>query len=106
MLQWSKVILIFVCVVGIVLAIVYTVPEKPKESTPSYSSMIHHIDSLNRELDIIKVNRDSLLLIVDSSKVEIKTINHWYEKKFTDITNQSIADDVVFFSEYLSKANK
>lgn len=83
----------------------YFQPEE-KVSNSDYQSLINGIDSLNIELDILKLQNDSLRSIIDSSKVKVKVIEHWYEKELSDITNQSIANDVVFFTEYLSEANK
>lgn len=55
------------------------------------SELMNKIDSLKKEVGK-----------VDSIKIEI---DHWYEKNLDSITNQSIADDAHFFSEYLSKIN-
>lgn len=49
---------------------------------------------------------------MDSLRGEIKDVdsvivkvNNWYEKELVDITNQLIASDVVFFTDYLSKVD-
>ena len=73
---------------------------------PDYNELVNHIDSLNSEISLLKLQRDSLHNVIDSSKVKVDVIEHWYEKELTDITNQSIADDVVFFTEYLSEVGK
>lgn len=73
---------------------------------PNYEELVNHIDSLNSEISLLELERDSLHNVIDSSKVKVDVIEHWYEKELTDITNQSIADDVVFFTEYLSEVGK
>ena len=74
-------------------------------------------DSIESKIDSLKTINDSLVIInidlsrsIDSLKKESLTIdsviveiNHWYEKGFDSITSQPIADDVHFFTNYLSK---
>jgi hypothetical protein len=81
-------------------------PTKEHQPIPNYEELVNHIDSLNGEISLLKLERDSLHNVIDSSKVKVDVIEHWYEKELTDITNQSIADDVVFFTEYLSEVDK
>ena len=96
------------CFISALLGIALYSYFQPKEEVPTldYQSLVNGIDSLNIELDILKLQNDSLRSVIDSSKVKVKVVEHWYEKELSDITNQSIADDVVFFTEYLSEANK
>ena len=75
------------------------------------------ISRLNGLKDSLTSVNDSLILVskelatsVDSLKNEVGKVDSVivktekaYEKDFIDITNQSIAADVRFFSEYLSK---
>lgn len=79
---------------------------KEPQPVPNYEELVNQIDSLNSELSLLKLERDSLHNVIDSSKVKVDVIEHWYEKELTGITNQSIADDVVFFTEYLSEVGK
>ena len=103
----STIIKLFVaCFISAFISITLYSYLQPKEVVPDYQSLVDKIDSLNIELDILKLQKDSLHAVIDSSKVKVKVIEHWYEKELTDITNQSIADDVVFFTEYLSETNK
>lgn len=95
--------LVALCFIGI---LVYTWLTPTKEPIPNYEELVNHIDSLNSEISLLKLERDSLHNVIDSSKVKVDVIEHWYEKELTDITNQSIADDVVFFTEYLSEVGK
>lgn len=93
--------LVILCLVGV---LIWTWLTPTKE--PDYNELVNHIDSLNSEISLLKLQRDSLHNVIDSSKVKVNVIEHWYEKELTDITNQSIADDVVFFTEYLSEVGK
>lgn len=92
--------LVILCLVGV---LIWTWLTPTKEPQPDYNELVNHIDSLNSEISLLKLQRDSLHNVIDSSKVKVDVIEHWYEKELTDITNQSIADDVVFFTEYLSE---
>lgn len=100
--------LLWVVILFLVGALVWTwsTPTKEPQPIPNYKELVNHIDSLNSEISLLKLQRDSLHNVIDSSKVKIDVIEHWYEKGLTDITNQSIADDVVFFTEYLSEVGK
>lgn len=97
--------LVILCLVG-VLIWTWLAPTKEPQPIPDYNELVNHIDSLNSEISLLKLQRDSLHNVIDSSKVKVDVIEHWYEKELTDITNQSIADDVVFFTEYLSEVGK
>lgn len=93
--------MIVLCLMGTLVWITLT-----KNPQPNYKELVGRIDSLNNEISWLKSEKDSLRKVIDSSKVRVDVIEHWYEKEFTDITNQSIANDVVFFTEYLSEAGK
>lgn len=97
--------LVILCLVG-VLIWTWLTPTKEPQPIPDYNELVNHIDSLNSEISLLKLQRDSLHNVIDSSKVKVDVIEHWYEKELTDITNQSIVDDVVFFTEYLSEVGK
>lgn len=103
-MSWIKYVLVGAILVVILWFLLRTIPTD--DNIPNYKELTNKIDSLNSELSLLKLERDSLLTIIDSSKVKVKVIEHWYEKELTDITNQSIASDVVFFTEYLSQADK
>lgn len=97
--------LVILCLVGVLIWTWLTLTKEP-QPIPDYNELVNHIDSLNSEISLLKLQRDSLHNVIDSSKVKVDVIEHWYEKELTDITNQSIADDVVFFTEYLSEVGK
>lgn len=61
-----------------------------------------HINPVDTKVDtVFKHINDSIIVIIDSSNTKIKYINNWYEKELIDITNQSVAADVEFFTKYL-----
>lgn len=88
------------------LVLLATQGQKHQQPTNNYKELLQHLDSLNVQLDSLKRDRDSLIQAIDTSKARVDTINNWYEKELVNITNQPIASDVVFFTEYLSNANK
>lgn len=73
---------------------------------PTYQQLVHKVDSLKDEINILTLQRDSIVSTIHTSDYKVRTINHWYEKKFIDISNQPVAADIRFFSEYISQANK
>lgn len=101
-LVWSVLLIAIVCI----LCYAWFSPRKGKIQQPSYKELIIHIDSLNNELEVIKQERDALYELIDSSQAKVEVIENWYEKELVNITNQPIASDVVFFTEYLSEAGK
>lgn len=78
----------------------------PRQPNNNYQELIHDLDSISSKLDSLLLERDSLIQVIDSSKANVEYIDKWYEKALIDITNQSIASDVVFFTEYLSETDK
>ena len=68
-----------------------------------YKELVRSIDSLTNHISLISKANDSLKSVIDTTKFEIIINQENYEKDFIDITNQSIAADARFFSEYLSK---
>lgn len=105
-MSWSKRISIVVILLAIVLIGNFFFKDRNTSVNPDYQNLTNKIDSLNVELNLLKLQRDSLLNVIDSSKVKVEVIENWYEKELVDITNQSIAADVEFFSNYISEVNK
>lgn len=108
-MQWSKGLaiiasLLIIIVVGNIF--INKLFDKNTTPTSDYQNLTNKIDSLNNEIYLLKLERDSLFNIIDTSKVKVEIINNWYEKELVDITNQSIASDVMFFSNYISEADK
>ena len=77
------------------------------ENTIPYENKIDSLKLVNDSLSTINIDLtskiDSLKGEVGVSDSIIIEIDHWYEKGLDSITNQSIADDAQFFSNYLSK---
>lgn len=105
-MSWNKRISIVVILLAIVLVGSFFFKDENTSVNPDYQNLTNKIDSLNVELNLLKLQRDSLLNVIDSSKVKVEVIENWYEKELVDITNQPIAADVEFFSNYISEVNK
>lgn len=105
-MSWSKRISIVVILLAIVLTGNFFFKGRNTSVNPDYQNLTNKIDSLNVELNLLQLQRDSLLNVIDSSKVKVEVIENWYEKELVDITNQPIAADVEFFSNYISEVNK
>lgn len=77
------------------------------ENAIPYENKIDSLKLVNDSLSTINIDLtskiDSLKGEVGVSDSIIIEIDHWYEKGLDSITNQSIADDAQFFSNYLSK---
>lgn len=94
-----------ICVILLVLFAYKFGTNKPCKlfPPPVDTTLLLKLDSLNRVTDSIRLISDSLQQQIDSSKNKIVIIEKEYEKEYIDITNASIADDIRFFSDYLSK---
>lgn len=105
-MSWNKRINIVVILLAIVLIGSFFFKDENTSVNPDYQNLTNKIDSLNVELNLLKLQRDSLLNVIDSSKAKVEVIENWYEKELVNITNQPIAADVEFFSNYISEVNK
>lgn len=105
-MSWNKGISIVVILLAIILIGSFFFKDGNTSVNPDYQNLTNKIDSLNVELNLLELQRDSLLNVIDSSKVKVEVIENWYEKELVDITNQPIAADVEFFSNYISEVNK
>lgn len=103
---WTLYLLVgLVCTVStMVLMDKFYVP-KGVQPNKDYEELIENIDSLSSHIELLNKEKDSLRMIIDTTKSKIDTINYWYEKELIDIVNQPIRDDVEFFSKYLSKTH-
>lgn len=106
----SKLWKIFIIIgITILFAIIFIVSCE-KKSTPKtidlYKQLEQRIDSLNDSIAILTLQKDSILNSIHKSETKVITINNWYEKKLIDIDSQSVASDVEFFTDYLSKTSK
>lgn len=102
----SRTSLILFGIIVIIIAAIFLKGKEEAPRYPSYQELINKVDSLNGELRELQLERDSLKGSIDSSKVRVEIIENWYEKELINITNQPIASDVKFFSEYLSENSK
>lgn len=104
--KWVSYLLVaLVCIVAtIVLMDYFYVPkDKGLRTEEEYRELVLDIDSLSSHIDNITKERDSLSLVIDTAKSKVVIIEEKYEKDYIDITNQSIRDDIEFFSNYLSQ---
>lgn len=103
---WVSYLLVaLICIVAtIVLMNRFYVPkDKGLRTEEEYRELVLDIDSLSSHIDNITKERDSLSLVIDTAKSKVVIIEKKYEKDYIDITNQSIRDDIEFFSNYLSQ---
>lgn len=91
-------------VVTIVLMIEFYAPkDKWLRTEEEYKELVQDIDSLSSHINNITKERDSLFTVIDTTKAKVVIIEKKYEKDYIDITNQSIRDDIEFFSNYISQ---
>lgn len=103
---WVSYLLVaLICIVAtMVLMDKFYVPkDKGLRTEEEYRELVLDIDSLSSHIDNITKERDSLSLVIDTAKSKVVIIEKKYEKDYIDITNQSIRDDIKFFSNYLSQ---
>lgn len=103
---WVSYLLVaLICIVAtMVLMDKFYVPkDKGLRTEEEYRELVLDIDSLSSHIDNITKERDSLSLVIDTAKSKVVIIEKKYEKDYIDITNQSIRDDIEFFSNYLSQ---
>lgn len=89
----------------ICLAVAWACQDK-RPVVPNTTEYEQAIDLLNKEVGKLVIINDSLVTVIDTAKAKVKVIDHWYEKNLIDITNQSVADDVRFFTDYVSEIGK
>lgn len=102
-MEWKEAFLVGATIGAVVIGVAWFTKEPVVPDNTQYEQVI---DSLNKEVNKLVVTNDSLQLVVDTAKAKVEVINHWYEKTLIDVTNQSIADDVRFFADYVSKVDK
>lgn len=103
---WVSYLLVaLVCIVAtMVLMDKFYVPkDRGLRTEEEYKELVQDIDSLSSYIDNITKERDSLSLMIDTAKAKVVIIKKKYEKDYINIANQSIRDDIEFFSDYLSQ---
>ena len=94
-----------VCIVATIAVMgeFYVPKDKGLRTEEEYKELIQDIDSLSSHINNITKERDSLFTVIDTAKAKVVIIEKKYEKDYIDITNQSIRDDIEFFSNYISQ---
>lgn len=103
---WVSYLLVaLICIVATMVLMdrFYVPKDKGLRTEEEYRELVLDIDSLSSHIDNITKERDSLSLVIDTAKSKVVIIEKKYEKDYIDITNQSIRDDIEFFSNYLSQ---
>lgn len=98
-----KYFLTFIAGLVIGLTIWYIYPRK--EEIPVLDPKLEeYIKEQDRIISYLTLERDSVLNIINNSKDSIQVIEHWYEKEYIDVVDGSLANDISFFSNYLSES--
>lgn len=94
-------ITIFILNISLLLFIIFQ-PRNKVQETPNY---LKTIDSLELVINKYQLINDSLLQKINNSKQSIIYINKIYEKDIEYINNNTVDENIMFFSDYLSKNN-
>ena len=107
MKYWTMYLLVaLVCIVStMVIMDKCYVPKDGYYTEKEYKELVNEIDSLSSHINEINASEDSLISSIDTAKTKVVVIEKEYEEDYIDVTNQSIGDDIKFFTEYLSKSN-
>lgn len=107
MSKYQCIVCALLVILNFTVIFVYYNWERPVEDT--YRNQIEQLKAQNDSLNFVS---SQLTHKMDSLRGEIKDVdsvivevNNWYEKELVDINDQPIASDVVFFTNYLSKAD-
>ena len=98
----SKKIITILVILAICIGIYFYFSEDKINNSSNYEELISTIDSLNCKIDSLSLEREELILKIDSSKSKVEVIEHWYEKEYNTVLTQPTDSDCVFFSKYLS----
>lgn len=77
---------------------------RPAISSNDTQQLLERIDSLNLEVEKLRIENARLVSEIDSSEQRVQVIEKWYEKESDIVLNQSTDSDIVFFTRYLSEA--
>lgn len=95
-------VVLLLVITNIVVIYCYYNGEK-KIDTTNVDSLLIINDSLNTVNELLNNKVDSLLIEISKVDSIIVEINNTYEKDSNNIINQHISEDIMFFSNYLSK---
>ena len=93
-----KVILVISIIINLVLGFIWL-----SENKPDSSVYVVKIAKLESELDSLKLVRDSIKVRIDTIMIQISNNEKVYEQILDSITNNSVSDDYLFFTEYLER---
>lgn len=79
----------------------YILYSRQNTLSPNPDEFIERIDSLELELNVLREQKDSIRVRIDTTFVEIATNTKKYEEARYTIINNSVIDDYIFFTEYL-----
>ena len=96
-----KIILTLSIIINLILGFILSSKSRSRES--DFSIYTEKIDSLELELSTLQKTRDSIRSFIDTVTIEINKNEKNYEESRDIILSNSISDDYVFFTEYLSK---
>ena len=96
-----KVILILSITINLILGFILL--SRPKNEEPDFSIYTEKIDSLELELFTLRQIRDSVRSSIDTITIKISDNEKNYEEIRDIILSNSVSDDYLFFTEYLSK---
>lgn len=97
---WKAVLILSIT---INLALGFILLSRPKSEEPDFSIYTERIDSLELELYTLRQTRDSVRSSIDTITIEISDNEKNYEEIRDIILSNSVNDDYMFFTEYLSK---
>ena len=101
--NWTIFVILFFVLVGCVYY--WVVNFTPSIHTPE-EELIRKVDSLCLKIDSIHQANDSIKHIIDTTEVRIEHVYEKYIQVHDRIVTQSVNDDCVFFSDYLSEDSK
>ncbi len=101
---WISIIIVLIIVFGILLICDHHNNNNVEIQQPT--TFIKTIDSLNNKINVLENQKDSIKHSISDSKIKVTVRTKEYEKKLISVTNQPIASDVEFFTNYLSQASK
>ena len=76
---------------------------RPTIENNDTQQLLERIDSLNLEVEKLRIENTRLVSEIDSSEQRVQVIEKWYEKESGIILSQSTDSDIVFFTRYLSE---
>lgn len=102
----SKYVLGILWIITIVLFIVFWCMKSSPITTDNTQQLLERIDSLNLEVEKLRIENTRLVSEIDSSEQKVQVIEKWYEKESGIILGQSTDSDIVFFRDYLSSVTE